>query len=72
MEKEVGELCLILSCPAVVISSTGPAASAAFYSYSGECLGEFLAVEGEERDKCLVYRQRYTVTTSERPYYLYR
>ena len=68
MEKEVGELCLILSCPAVVISSTGPAAG---YSISSVCLGEFLAVEGEERDKCPVYRQRHTVT-SEMPYYLYR
>ena len=69
MEKEEGELCLILSYPAVVISSTGPAAG---YYYSGWCRGEFLVVEGEERDKCPVYRQRHTVTTSVRPRYLYR
>ena len=67
MEREGGELCLILSYPAVVISSTGPAAA----DYSGWCLGEFLAVEGEERDKCPVYRQRNTVT-SDLPFYLYR
>ena len=70
MEKEVGELCLILSCPAVVISSTGPA-SALHYS-SVMCLGEYLVEEGEERDKWPVYRQKHTVATSDLPFYLYR
>ena len=63
-----GETLSHFSSPAVVICSTGPAAAGL---YSGWCLGEFLAVEGEERERCPVYRQRHTVT-SEEPFYLYR
>ena len=38
--------CISFLLPAVVISSTGPAAAG--YSDSGGCLGEFLVMEGEE------------------------